>query len=147
MIVPLEYIKELRTGPEARYYREQFGVSYTHESCWMSIVYMYDGEYKTLHLLATTKDLFRLWEDSIRKLMAVRKEMLMGLSDGAVREEVWARQHWADADSEDRDERLAFDEVEKMCRKMNVNASKDKLKSLFTVRIDHFIWDAMCRVC
>ena len=54
--VPIENIKEFRKGTDARYYRAQFQLAQDYEDKWLTIVYVLDGGYKTLHLIAATRE-------------------------------------------------------------------------------------------
>lgn len=143
--VPIEAIKEIRTGADARYYREQFQLSHDCESRWLTLTYIVDGDYKTLHAIAPTPDVFRMWESTLRRLYDVRKALMSGLGNIEMREEVWARQYWSGAD-EEKDERLDFDDVERMCRRLNINSPKEELMRLFKVRVlfsFSFLWIAL----
>lgn len=129
-IIPIETIKEIRTGSDARYYREQFQIAPTHESRWLTLVYLLDGSYKTLHLIAPTRDVFQMWETTIRRLYSMRQQLMNGLGHTAMRQAIWERQFWKGAD-EERDQKLEFDDVERMCRRLNINPSRDDLMRRF----------------
>lgn len=135
--VPIECIKEIRTGADARYYRQQFQLSHEHEDRWLTITYICDGNYKTLHIVAATRDVFAMWDHTLRRLYEIRKELMSGLGNGEVREAVWARQYWAGADgaegSGSKDDKLDFEEVVKMCRRLNISSSGEELMRLFRV--------------
>lgn len=133
--VPIECIKEIRTGADARYYREQFQLSHACEDRWLTLTHICDGAYKTLHVVAATRDVFLMWERTLRRLHEIRQELMSGLGNGEVREALWARQYWAGADGpEERDERLDFDEVLRMCRRLNINSPPDDVMRMFRVR-------------
>lgn len=55
-----------------------------------------------------------------------------GLGHTAVRQAVWEKQFWKGADEES-DQKLSFEDVEKMCRRLNINPSKDDLMRRFKV--------------
>ncbi|KIP07397.1 hypothetical protein PHLGIDRAFT_89622 [Phlebiopsis gigantea 11061_1 CR5-6] len=129
-IIPIETIKEIRTGSDARYYREQFQIAPTYESRWLTLVYLLDGSYKTLHLIAPTRDVFQMWETTIRRLYSMRQQLMNGLGHTAMRQAIWERQFWKGAD-EERDQKLEFDDVERMCRRLNINPSRDDLMRRF----------------
>lgn len=132
-LVPIESIKEIRTGVDARYHREQFQLSQDYEDRWLTIIYILDGNYKTLHLIVTTREVFRMWEATLRQLHAIRKELMTGLGNLEVRQALWEKQYWKGAD-EEQDQKLTFEEVEKLCKRLNINSSQDDLYRLFTVR-------------
>lgn len=128
--VPIECIKEIRSGADARYWREQFQLSVDYECRWMTIVYIIDGSYKTLHVVAITVDVFNLWNTTLRALYAVRQVLMSGLGHGEARQRIWEKRYWRGAD-EHRDDRLSFEEVEKMCRRLNLTLSKQDLLRRF----------------
>ena len=129
--VPIENIKELREGADARFYRQQFQIAATFEDRWLTIVYVLDGRYKTLHLLAPTYELFQMWDLTLRRLYGIRQRLMTGLGHTEVRQAVWEKQFWK-GDS-GTDQRLEFEEVERMCRRLNINPSTDDLLRRFKV--------------
>ena len=131
--VPIETIKEIRTGADAKYYREQFQLASTYEDKWLTLVYVLDGSYKTLHLISATREIFQLWAVTLRRLYAIRQELMSGLGSADMRQAIWERQFWKGADDE-QDQRLDFDDVERLCRRLNINPSKEDLMRRFKVR-------------
>ncbi|KAG0700932.1 PLC-like phosphodiesterase [Suillus ampliporus] len=129
-IIPIENIKELRFSSDARYYRQQFQLAQDYEDRWITIIYILNGAYKTLHLISSTKDVFRMWDITLRKLYAIRQELMSGLGNEEIRHAIWEKQYWSASD-ESRDQKLHFDEVEKLCRRLNINTSTEELKRLF----------------
>ncbi|KAG6876451.1 hypothetical protein C0993_002988, partial [Termitomyces sp. T159_Od127] len=129
-IIPIENIKELRSGSDARYYREQFQLAAEYEDRWLTIIYIIDGTYKTLHLIAASRDDFKMWDTTLRRLHAIRKELMSGLGNLEMRQAMWEKHYWKGAD-EERDQKLVFDEVEKLCRRLNINSSSSELQRLF----------------
>ncbi|KAG6890441.1 hypothetical protein C0992_001634 [Termitomyces sp. T32_za158] len=129
-IIPIENIKELRSGSDARYYREQFQLAAEYEDRWLTIIYINDGAYKTLHLIAASRDVFKMWDTTLRRLHAIRKELMSGLGNFEMRQAMWEKHYWKGAD-EEQDQKLVFDEVEKLCRRLNINSSSSELQRLF----------------
>ena len=132
ILVPIENIKEIRSGEDARYYRQQFQLSQDYQDRWLTIIYILDGNYKTLHLIPATKDVFRMWDKTLREMHAIRQELMRGLGNGEIRQALWEKHYWTGAD-EERDHKLTFDEVEKLCRRLNINSNRENLFSLFKV--------------
>jgi phosphatidylinositol phospholipase C delta len=132
--VPIENIKELRSASDARYYREQFQLAQEYEDRWLTIIYIIEGNYKTLHLIASTKDIFQMWDITLRKLYAIRQALMSGLGNVETRQAVWERQYWKGAD-DGKDQKLDFEETERLCKRLNVNSSTDALLRLFKVRV------------
>ncbi len=58
---------------------------------------------------------------------------MSGLGHGEMRQAVWEKQFWKAADEED-DSQLDFDDLEKLCRRLNINPSRDELLRRFKVR-------------
>lgn len=133
VLVPIENIKELRSASDARYYREQFQLAQEYEDRWLTIIYITDGNYKTLHLIASTKEVFQMWDITLRKLYAIRQELMSGLGNVEMRQAVWEKQYWKGAD-DGKDQKLDFEETERLCKRLNVNSSTDVLLRLFKVR-------------
>lgn len=129
--VPIETIKELRSGKEAHYYRAQFSYPEEAESRWITIIYIIQGSYKTLHILADTKEQFEAWDQTLRKLYAIRQGLTLGVGNTEVREAVWERQYWKGADEEG-DQKLDFDDVERLCKRLHANLKTSEVQSLFT---------------
>ncbi|KJA21323.1 hypothetical protein HYPSUDRAFT_67845 [Hypholoma sublateritium FD-334 SS-4] len=128
--VPIESIKELRLGAEGRYYRLQFKLPEEYEDRWITIIYIVDGTYKTLHLVAETQELFQKWSSALQKLYAIRQGLMTGLGNVESRQLVWERQYWKGADEEG-DQVLDFDDIERLCKRLNVNLTPEGLRKAF----------------
>jgi phosphatidylinositol phospholipase C delta len=130
--VPIEAIKEIRSGPDARYDREQFRVAEECEKRWLTIIYILDGNYKTLHMIAPTEEIFHMWDTALRKLHAIRQVLMSGLGHLEMRDKLWENQYWKGADQIP-DKKLDFPEVERICRRLNNNLSFEELNRIFKV--------------
>jgi phosphatidylinositol phospholipase C delta len=131
--VPIENIRELRTGADARFNRQQFQISQEYEPRWITIIYTLDGRWKTLHAIAPSTDVFQMWDTTMRQLYGVRKALMAGTDHADLRETLWERQCWKGAD-EQADQRLYFEDVEKLCKRLSISPSKDDLMRRFQVR-------------
>ncbi|KAJ2933007.1 hypothetical protein H1R20_g4087, partial [Candolleomyces eurysporus] len=129
-LVPIECIKELRSGADAHYYRTQFEFPAEAESRWITIIYILNGTYKTLHILADTYDAFKAWDTSLRKLYAVRQGLAAGVGNNEMRQAVWDRQYWKGADEEG-DQKLDFDDVERLCKRLHANLKSSEIRNFF----------------
>jgi len=130
--VPIESIKEMRFGSEARYYVRQFGVDESCEDRWITIFYIVDGDYKDLHLIAPTHDVYNLWQVTLTQLYSIRKELMSGLGNFEMRQALWEKHYWKGADLQP-DQKLTFDEIEKLCRRLNMSQPKQDILNLFKV--------------
>lgn len=73
-----------------------------------------------------------MWDVTLRKLYEIRQQLMTGLGNVEMRQAVWEKQFWKGAD-EEADQRLDFDDVERMCRRLNINPSRDDLLRRFKV--------------
>lgn len=71
-----------------------------------------------------------MWDRTLRDLYAVRQVLMSGLGHVEKRQAVWERRYWRTAD-EQRDDKLMFEEVEKMCKRLNIGFSQDDLLRRF----------------
>ncbi|KAJ7742571.1 PLC-like phosphodiesterase [Mycena metata] len=109
----------------AKNYREKFQyLGDEYEDRWLTITYMVDGKYKTMHLLAPTKDVMDMWITALRRLFAAQTELLSGLSHGEMLEAVWERRYWNGRG-------FTFEDVEKLCKRLNATYPEDELRRIF----------------
>ncbi|KAJ7111490.1 PLC-like phosphodiesterase [Mycena epipterygia] len=123
--IPIEAVRELRTGWDAKNYREQFqppGTDY--EDRWLTFIYIVDSTYKTMHLLAPTKEIMDMWTTALRRLHAVQTDLMSGLGQGEMLEAVWERHYWNGRG-------FAFEDMERLCRRLNVSHGENELRRLF----------------
>ena len=96
-----------------------------------------------------TKDVFQIWNKTLRELHAIRQELMRGIGNIEVREALWEKQHWKGA-GEERDQMLTFEEVVKLCRRLNINSNQEDLFRLFTVGVECFpcynLCSCLCRL-
>lgn len=130
--VPIESIEEIRSGDDARYAREHFQLADEYQDRWLTIIYILDGRYKTLHLIARNVGTFQMWDRTLRTLHGIRKDLMRGLGNGEIRQALWEKQYWKTAD-EGPDQKATFTEVEGLCKKLNYNTNRDDLERLFKV--------------
>ena len=75
-----------------------------------------------------------MWDLTLRKLYAVRQALMTGLGNVDLREAVWEKQYWKGTDEEE-DQRLYFEDVETLCKRLNINPSREDLLRRFQVRM------------
>jgi len=129
-LIPLENIKEIRSGADGRYYREQFQLSQDYEDRWLTIVYVIDSRYNTLHVVASTKEIFFLWDYTLHNMYAVRKNLMSGLGSDEERQMLWERRYWKGCDLGG-DDKLKFDETVKMCKRLNIHFPEEEILKRF----------------
>jgi phosphatidylinositol phospholipase C delta len=99
----------------------------------MTVIYITDGKYKTLHVVALAADVFRLWLSTLRHLYALRQELMSGVGNLERRQQAWERLYWKSADDQG-DAKLEWGEVKRLCRRLNVRAPEEDLVQRFNVR-------------
>jgi len=57
---------------------------------------------------------------------------MRGLGNIELRESLWEKQYWKGSEG-GKEQKLVFDEVEKLCRGLNINSSREDLERLFSV--------------
>ncbi|EWC45030.1 hypothetical protein DRE_06310 [Drechslerella stenobrocha 248] len=139
----LDDVKEIRTGENARNYREGFRVSSEFEDRWITVIYsehIENGRLRTLHLVAPNKELFQLWTETLEAILNYRTELMAGI---ATQGDKVLGSHWkleissqpvsnsVDDQSDKKEERLSFEEVERLCRRLQVNCSRQYLRARF----------------
>ena len=130
-LVPIETIKEIRTGQSTEYDRQRFRKPEEWLYRWMTIIYIVDGSYKMLHMVADTRDVLKQWQASLRKLYAIRQGLMVGLGQFDLRQTIWERQYWKGAGKDGN--QLVFAEVLGLCKRLNVKLSCAELQKLFHV--------------
>lgn len=128
--VQIENIKELRSGSDARYYRQQFGLPQDLEAKWLTIIYVMGVGYKTLHLLSADVNTHQMLDITLRKLQAIREGLKDGSGSLEMRQAIWEKQYWKSSDQE-KDQKLDFRDVEKMCHRLNLDPPRHELKRRF----------------
>jgi phosphatidylinositol phospholipase C, delta len=123
----------MRFGPDASYYCNQFQLPKEAQSFWITIFYIREGNYKTLHLLAPDVDVFTMWRKTLQELHAIRQELMSGLGNIEMRQALWEKHYWKGSDVES-DQKLTFDEIEGLCKRLNNSMSRDDILHLFQVR-------------
>jgi len=85
-------------------------------------------------MVADTAEVFKMWDSSLKKLVAIRQGLMSGLGNVSLRQTVWECQYWklAGADREE-NHRLTFEDVERFCWKLSANMSPENPRDLFDV--------------
>ncbi|KAK7042572.1 phosphoinositide phospholipase C [Favolaschia claudopus] len=124
--IPVEAVRELRTGPDAKSYREQFQpLNLDYEDRWVTVIYIVNSMYKTMHLLADSKEILDSWTTALRRLYAAQTDLMSGLRQGEIVEAVWERHFWNGRG-------FTYEDVEKLCKRLNVSVTDEELQRLFT---------------
>ncbi|KAJ5147176.1 hypothetical protein N7526_000528 [Penicillium atrosanguineum] len=140
----IDDIKEIRVGADARNYREEHQVPEDVERRWFTIV-IADSErfkgraVKTLHLIAPSDRVLDLWTTTLEHISRYRIGLMAGLA-GSGQSEAVLQAHWQHemtrlfpSGMRPREEpSLDFSAVEKVCRSLHINCSRNMLRAQFS---------------
>ncbi|KAJ5493857.1 C2 calcium/lipid-binding domain CaLB [Penicillium fimorum] len=140
----IDDIKEIRVGPDARNYREEHQVPEDLERRWFTIV-IADSDrskgrtVKTLHLIAPSDRILDLWITTLEHISRYRIDLMSGLA-GSSQSEAVLQAHWQREMSRlfpqgpppVEEQSLDLAAVEKVCRSLHINCSKNMLRAQFT---------------
>ncbi|KAH8833717.1 hypothetical protein DL96DRAFT_1755119 [Flagelloscypha sp. PMI_526] len=129
--IPIESIREIRTGADCRYHRKEYGMSEKDETRWLSITYLKGDTYKMLHLIADDDESFKLWRETLTKMITDRQGLMQGLGQLDRRQALWFKQYWKKANGPKPDNQLDFKEIQQLANYLNVGQSQEQLKALF----------------
>lgn len=125
----VDKIYQIRTAEDAKNYREELKVSSTLASKWASIIYTDNNDnnkLKTLHILGVNQREFDLFIRVLRKFVKYRQDLMSGL---AMPGDKFVNVHWSRfVDSQ---ERLSFETVEKLTKRLHINCSRGFLEKKF----------------
>ncbi|EMR11628.1 hypothetical protein PNEG_00067 [Pneumocystis murina B123] len=122
-------IQDIRIGLDSRNYREQLKVEMDYEDRWFSIIYLTDHKLKILHLIAPTHELRQQWLILLKKIQLYRIEIMGKLGLMGKKSDNWLEKHW---ELIQKNHSFHFYDIEKLCKKLHVNASKKYLRNLFS---------------
>lgn len=134
--VPIEAIREIRTGDDTSYYLVQFKQSRELKDRWITVIYILDGTYKIFHVIAETPEIGKVWTDNLRKLYAIRRGLVSGTEDPSVRRDLWERQYFKGSDKSG-DRVLDFEEIKHLCRRLGATLTTSELEKMFKVSFLH----------
>ncbi|KAJ5826808.1 C2 calcium/lipid-binding domain CaLB [Penicillium robsamsonii] len=140
----IDDIKEIRVGPDARNYREEHQIPEDLERRWFTIV-IADSDrskgrtVKTLHLIAPSDRILDLWITTLEHISRYRIDLMSGLA-GSSQSEAVLQAHWQREMSRlfpqgpppVEEQSLDLAAVEKVCRSLHINCSKNMLRAQFT---------------
>jgi phosphatidylinositol phospholipase C delta len=137
----IDDIKEIRSGVDARNYRQEFGVPSIDEPRFFSILYAVPDKskgksQKVMHLIAGDDDIFELWTTTLDAISKHRHELMVSLSsfnDKAVKA-YWRREmdkEFAGRPHSEDEETIDLVGVERLCRNLHINGVFNHLKAKF----------------
>ncbi|TQB74697.1 Phospholipase C [Monascus purpureus] len=140
----IDDIKEIRTGADARNYREEHGVPQDAESRWFTIIISEserskERPYKTLHLIAPDQITLEHWTTTLEHISRYRIGLMAGLA-GSGQSEAVLKAHWQremaklfpQGPKQGEVESLDFETIQRVCRSLHINCSKNMLRAQFS---------------
>lgn len=137
----IDDIKDIRSGPDARNYRQEFGIPVEDEHRFFSIHYALPDKskgrsQKVMHLVAGNDQVVELWTTTLDAISKHRHELMTSLSsfnDKAVRA-YWRREmnkQFADKPHSEDEEEIDLVGVERLCRNLHIYGSYNYLRAQF----------------
>ncbi|KAH6883164.1 hypothetical protein BKA58DRAFT_31614 [Alternaria rosae] len=130
----IDDVKEIRSGPEAKHYREECGLSENWAPYWFTIVYTdttrSKGRIRTMHLIAPDVGIFNMWTQTLESVSRNRIDLMAGLLGFADKSAklVWQR---AMKKRGEGDETLDFPSTVELCRSLHINCTEATLRAYF----------------
>lgn len=129
----VDSIIEIHGGADARNYREELRISSDLESRWLTIVHRREDStfrLRVLHLVVGSQSDFDDLHRCLIRLVKFRRELMSGLGNAGPR---FIDAHWErSAPSRSPNARLAFEQVLRFARQLQIHCDEDFLKNLFT---------------
>ncbi|EGC47308.1 phosphoinositide-specific phospholipase C [Histoplasma capsulatum var. duboisii H88] len=135
----IDDIKQIRTGLDARNYREEHDIPENLENLWFTIIFTNPEQsknkpIKTLHLIAPNKTTFELWTNTLEGISRYRIGLMAGLAGS--QSETVLKAHWGREISrrvlEPGEESLDRNAIENLCQSLHINCSKNMLRAQIT---------------
>ncbi|KAJ3033547.1 1-phosphatidylinositol 4,5-bisphosphate phosphodiesterase delta-4 [Rhizophlyctis rosea] len=126
--VDLHSIREIRLGQNTKAFDAQ-GKRNDLENRSFSVIYVVDGEYKSLNLVAPSREIYELWVSGLYMLMS---QQTPDDEPGRLNSSLtnWLRKQWQEVDHKNVG-KLDLDDVTTLFRKLNIKLSKSEIKSAF----------------
>ncbi|EUC33113.1 hypothetical protein COCVIDRAFT_11286 [Bipolaris victoriae FI3] len=129
----IDDVKEIRSGPEAKHYREECGHSENWAPYWFTIVYTdttrSKGRIRTMHLIAPDVGVFNMWTQTLESVSRNRIDLMAGLMGFADKS---AKLVWQGAmKKREGEESLDFPSIVELCRSLHINCSEATLRIYF----------------
>jgi len=137
----IDDIKEIRSGSEAKHYREELQISELEERRWFTIIYSNPDRskgrsIKTMHLIAPNDHTFELWTRALEEVSRSRIEMMTGLAGAGEKslKQLWRREmhkRFNGGEHAEVDEKIDLAGVIKICRNLDINCSENAIRAQF----------------
>mgnify|MGYP003629404960 FL=1 len=132
----IDDVKEIRSGEEAKHYREELDCSENHAPFWFTIVYTdttrSKGRIKTMHLIAPNAAIFKMWTKILESVSRNRIDMmagLLGFADTSAKL-VWQR---AIKKSGNGEQSLDLPRITELCRSLHINCTENTIRAHFSL--------------
>ncbi|KAI9729465.1 MAG: Phospholipase C [Cirrosporium novae-zelandiae] len=139
----IDDIMEIRTGYEAKNYREEFQIPDELAKRWITILYADPDRSKgrstkTMHLLAESKPSCAVWTKTLEDVSRYRMALMAGVAGSrhceAALRAYWHQEmskHFGDNHHTEEQELLGLEKLEKLCKGLHINCSANILRAHF----------------
>ncbi|KAF2014798.1 PLC-like phosphodiesterase [Aaosphaeria arxii CBS 175.79] len=136
----IDDVKEIRTGLEAKHYREECNLSAGLEPLWFTIIYSdasrSKGRIKQMHLIARSQEIVELWTRTLDTVSRNRINMMAGLLGSGERSAklVWQREmkkRFNGVDPVEEKASMDLPGIIALCRSLHINCSENTFRYYF----------------
>jgi phosphatidylinositol phospholipase C delta len=133
----IDDVREIRSGLEAKHYREEVGLSEAWAPYWFTIVYTdtsrTKGRIRTMHLIAPDIGVFNMWTETLESVSRNRIDMMAGLLGFADKSAklVWQREMKKRSNGVEAPDSLDFPSTVELCRNLHINCTEATLRIYF----------------
>lgn len=133
----IDDVREIRSGLEAKHYREEVGLSEAWAPYWFTIVYTdtsrTKGRIRTMHLIAPDIGVFNMWTETLESVSRNRIDMMAGLLGFADKSAklVWQREMKKRSNGVEGPDSLDFPSTVELCRNLHINCTEITLRIYF----------------
>ncbi|KAL9095560.1 MAG: hypothetical protein Q9165_001992 [Trypethelium subeluteriae] len=136
----IDDIRDIRTGADARNYRQDFGVSAEVESRWFTILYSDPSQskgrmLKTMHLIAHSDHVFKLWTETLDGIANSRAEVMEGLAGSGEKsiKFLWRQEmtRKLGPDHAEGEGYMDLNDAYRVCRSLHIHCTENTLRAKF----------------
>jgi phosphatidylinositol phospholipase C delta len=136
----IDDVREIRSGAEAKHYREELGYSQNLEPLWFTIIYFDTSrsstKMKSMHLLAPDIGTLSFWTQTLETVSRNRIDMMAGLLGFAEKTAklVWQKEmtrRFVGIDHVEVDESIDLEGIIDLCRSLHINCSENTIRAHF----------------
>lgn len=136
----IDDVKEIRSGAEAKHFREEANIPESQASSCFTIIYSDSyrskGKLKSMHLVAHRPEIVKLWTRTLDSVSRKRIDLMSGLFGAAEKSAklVWQREmqkRFNGVEHAEEDETMDLPGIITLCRSLHINCSESTFRNYF----------------